>query len=204
MTKIDELYSRYYNTTDPMKLIQKKRKISYDELLHKMILEKDMIADIICNTTSANKVVEFADACYIDDNVLIPTVGESLYNKGKKVKIISPNIRTTYNNSFSTIEVNKNNTFGRYSIVTPDKIRSVDLFISEQYTIDHMKHFIDLAGFGKICAFTSNGSVKDLIEKYEEIKRMFYELSKSDNLEYDLNITADNDIAAAVYTIKRK
>lgn len=204
MIKSDELYSRYYKTTDPMEIIKRKRKISYNDLLNKMIMEKEIIASLICNTTDAKKIVEFSNACYIDDERIIPTIGESLYNKGKKVKILSPNLNTFHNKGFSTTNISTNNTFGKYNIITPDKVKGVDLFITEQVSKEHMKHFIDIAAFNKTCMFADSGSMEELVGKYDEIRKLFCDLSKSNNLEYSANIISEGDIAGAVYTIKRK
>ena len=67
-----------------------------------------MIAQLICNLINPNKVVEFSNVSYIDENTIMPTISERLSKMGKKAKLMSPNIETDYSKNFSTININKN------------------------------------------------------------------------------------------------
>lgn len=214
MELLDKAYQSYYGTNSLFSTKTKQMKIPKNKFLDILKFEKQMSAELIeKNLKDTNNFVEFSDAFYTDEDILLPTISENLANNDKKATLISPYIRNEKNKKgLSTIRTSIERPFYIYDeIVTPrliSDLNDVDCFIVNN--INHpklMNHFITWSSLGVTCIFILSGQMDERFKtNSNNIARAFIDATKDNKLSYEVGINYDirTNSAARMYAIKRK
>ena len=204
MSKIDKLYEEYFNISSLSELISKKREIGEKDLINRMKKEKKILAEIIYETIKPVNSVEFSNTFYIDDGTIAPTISQGLIKYGVNATLVSPYVKSKNSHNFNTIKSPVGYPFANYepsSIASIQAIKNTGVFITENNIDAYLKRFETYTGFGVPCVYATSGSIIEIVHKIERVKSIF---SDNDNLDFEMDIKSEDDIAAGIYIIRRK
>lgn len=207
MSKIDKLYKNYFKINSMVDLTNKKKEISPKDLITRIRHEKDLLAKIICEVVEFNNSVEFSNAYYIDNGLIVPTISHSLSKLGKTTTLVSPYLKSSNKNSFNIIRSPLNYPFASYEPSSKNnvsKIMNTGVFITEDDINLYIKHFGIYAGFNTPCIYAVTGKINETIKKMEETKKLFSDATQNNLLDYEMNVKMEDDVAGAIFVIKRK
>ena len=213
MGRLDKAYESYYGTNSMFETKTKQIEVPKNKFLNIIKKETEMTAQIIADQfENFNNFIEFSDAFYTDEDILLPTISESLANNGKNTTLISPHIQTKKSKrGLSTIRTGIENPFYIYGeIVTPKLITDlsdVDCFISSINRSKLINHFKTWASLGVPCIYTMSGQLDQRFKaSSDNITQIFEKATKDNKLDYKVTFDYDSktNCVSKIYTLKRK
>lgn len=173
-------------------------------------LEKQMLAELICNVIKTDNMVEFANVKYIDEELLTPTIAEAYINMGNTATIITSNTIELKNEKLTIINTMSNNPYGEFQrLITPsmiNKINEAKCFVTTKDLPKLDKYFKTWAGMGIPCVYCVSGSLDKIIKQKDDAIREYMKSLTKDNqltLESDFSYDKNMNKLAKIYVLKR-
>lgn len=209
-TRKDKAFANYYGLNRSVDVLNRSKEIEEIWLRNRKI-ETFMVSQLLKEIVDANKLIEFSDTFYTDEQNLYPSVGQTFSENGGKSILLTPNIGTHTIGDTIIINIEEENPYGIFASNEARVIKNLKkekaCFITEN-ELDKLAQYYRLwAAEGVPCSFVVSGYLdKKLVEKDKRAKALTDWISHDPRLECEtkFDYLKETNSFAKVYTIKNK